>query len=74
MSSPGRNINTGLKFWFWLLLMSLLMIPLYILMQWLWLSGISGTGGLLMFAIVGVFSFVVVLYIYGWIINNKIRR
>lgn len=74
-----RDVMTGLKFWFWLLVLGLLLVPVYLIMAALYNAGMQlggpglGTGYALVLLLMGVGAFVLVLFIHGWIINHRIR-
>jgi len=79
MPNIERNIKTGLQFWFWLLIMSLLLIPVagiicLISIGALSLTGTIGVGRILVLGIVGLAEFILVLWVYGWVINTKVKR
>jgi hypothetical protein len=79
MPSIERNIRTGLQFWFWLLIMSILIVPIAAIIYLLAVGGLSiagtlGAGWLLVIAALGVAEFVLTLWIYGYIINTKVKR
>lgn len=79
MPTAERNIKTGLQFWFWLLIMSVLIVPIVAIIYLLAMGGLSiagtlGIGWILVIAALGIAEFVLVLWIYGYIINTKVKR
>lgn len=76
--SNERNLMTGLKFWFWLLLFSIPIGAVAAVMWWVSnqrdLAGVPIAGAWIIVVALGVGLFVFVLWVYGWIIHNKINR
>lgn len=79
MPSAERNIKTGLQFWFWLLIMGLALVPIYVIIWYvqatqMTIAGTLGAGAIALIVLLSLGAFVLLLWIYGWIINTKIRR